>query len=111
MDHRIFLRIIRDFSISLFIGLSVFSTTFIITLLIGTASTHPVLGPLEVLYIVGVNIVALSLLIALTKELITRVDASMSTSNLVKRRQLIGASLREQLVSTQQPAKQRVPVQ
>ncbi|MEO5691344.1 MAG: hypothetical protein ABIQ64_04110 [Candidatus Saccharimonadales bacterium] len=111
MDYSLILRIIKDFTVSLWIGVSVFSTTFIISLLIGTAGNHPVLGPLEVLYAVGINIVALSLLLALTKELVTRVDASIATTKLVKRRRLIGATLREQLVSAPQPVKQRVPVQ
>ncbi len=111
MDYPLLFRLIKDFFISLFVGASVFSTTFIISLLIGTASNHPVLGPVDVMYAVAVNIVILGLLIALTKELLVRADASIATSRLVTRRQLIGKSLQEQLKSGSQPLKRPIPVQ
>ncbi len=111
MNSSLLFRITKDFVTSVFVGLSVFSTTFIISLLIGTASNHPVLGPVEVLYAVAINIAILGLLIALTKELLVRADAAVAASRLTTRRQLIGASLREQLGSQPRPLKRQVPIQ
>lgn len=54
-----------------FIGFSLFSTSFIICLLTGTALNHPVLGPLPQLIAYAQVIVISSIVLALANQLST----------------------------------------
>ena len=52
-----------------FIGFSLFSTSFIISLLLGTAAIHPVLGPTQQLVLYVQIIVLTSVILALVNQL------------------------------------------
>ena len=116
MSSSTFLRITKNYITTATLGISLFSATFVLSLLIGTAANHPVLGPLDTLYEYVAAVLGISVLIVIAQELLLQVDKLRSPKlapglvRLSSRRQLIESSLRDQLRSRPPQLRRQVQV-